>query len=47
MCKGVKKIQEFYPTIKKQYKVKWYKNKICLPFDFAIEELKIILINKK
>lgn len=39
----LKKIQEFYPTLKKQYKVKWCKNKNCLPFDFAIEELKIII----
>jgi very-short-patch-repair endonuclease len=39
----LKKIQEFYPTLKKQYKVKWCKNKNCLPFDFVIEELKIII----
>jgi very-short-patch-repair endonuclease/transposase-like protein len=39
----LKKIQEYYPTLKKQYKVKWCKNKICLPFDFVIEELKIII----
>lgn len=38
-----KKIQEHYPTLKKQYKVKWCKNKNCLPFDFVIEELKIII----
>jgi len=39
----LKKIQEFYPTLKKQYKVEWCKNKNCLPFDFVIEELKIII----
>jgi very-short-patch-repair endonuclease len=39
----LKKIQEYYPTLKKQYKVKWCKNKNCLPFDFVIEELKIII----
>ena len=32
-----------YPTLKRQYKVEWCKNKICLPFDFAIEEFKIII----
>ena len=37
------KMIEFYPTIKKQYKVDWCKNKKYLPFDFAIEELKIII----
>jgi very-short-patch-repair endonuclease len=37
------KIQEFYPMLKRQYKVEWCKNKICLPFDFVIEELKIII----
>ena len=37
------KIKEIYPTIKRQYKVKWCKNKLCLPYDFAIEELKIII----
>ena len=39
----LKKIQDFYPTLKKQYKVEWCKNKNCLPFDFVIEELKIII----
>jgi len=38
-----KKMLEFYPTLKKQYKVEWCKNKNCLPFDFVIEELKIII----
>ena len=37
------KIQEIYPTLKRQYKVEWCKNKICLPFDFVIEEFKIII----
>jgi very-short-patch-repair endonuclease len=41
--KFYEKIKEFYPTIKRQYKVEWCKNKQCLPFDFAIEELKIII----
>ncbi len=41
--KFYKKIKEFYPTIKRQYKVEWCKNKQRLPFDFAIEELKIII----
>jgi very-short-patch-repair endonuclease/transposase-like protein len=39
----LKKIQEYYPTLKKQYKVKWCKNKNCLPFDFVIEKFKIII----
>ena len=39
----LQKIQEFYPTLQKQYKVKWCKNKNYLPFDFVIEELKIII----
>jgi very-short-patch-repair endonuclease len=41
--KFYEKIKEIYPTIKRQYKVEWCKNKLCLPFDFAIEELKIII----
>jgi hypothetical protein len=41
--KFYEKIKDFYPTIKRQYKVEWCKNKQCLPFDFAIEELKIII----
>jgi very-short-patch-repair endonuclease len=41
--KFYEKIKEIYPTIKRQYKVEWCKNKQCLPFDFAIEELKIII----
>jgi very-short-patch-repair endonuclease len=41
--KFYEKIKEFYPTIKRQYKVEWCKNKQRLPFDFAIEELKIII----
>ena len=41
--KFYEKIKEIYPTIKRQYKVKWCKNKLCLPYDFAIEELKIII----
>ena len=41
--KFYEKIKEFYPTIKRQYKVEWCKNKFCLPYDFAIEESKIII----
>jgi very-short-patch-repair endonuclease len=37
------KMKELYPEIKRQYKVKWCKNKLYLPFDFAIEEYKIII----
>jgi very-short-patch-repair endonuclease len=37
------KMQEFYPTIKRQYKVEWCKNKFHLPYDFAIEDLNIII----
>jgi len=37
------KIKELYPEIKRQYKVEWCKNKLNLPFDFAIEEYKIII----
>jgi very-short-patch-repair endonuclease/transposase-like protein len=41
--KFYEKIKEFYPTIKRQYKVEWCKNKFYLPYDFAIEESKIII----
>ena len=41
--KFYEKIKEIYPIIKRQYKVEWCKNKLCLPFDFVIEELKIII----
>ena len=41
--KFYEKIKEIYPTIKRQYKVEWCKNKQRLPFDFSIEELKIII----
>lgn len=37
------KLHEHYNTIKRQYKVDWCKNKKHLPFDFAIEERKIII----
>jgi very-short-patch-repair endonuclease len=33
----------YYPKIKCQYKVDWCKNKFYLPFDFVIEELKVII----
>jgi very-short-patch-repair endonuclease len=41
--KFFEKLKEFYSKIKRQYKVEWCKNKFCLPYDFAIEELKIII----
>ena len=37
------KLHEHYNTIKRQYKVDWCKNKKHLPFDFVIEERKIII----
>jgi len=36
-------LKEKYPTVKRQFKVEWCKKKRCLPFDFAIEELKLIV----
>jgi len=36
-------IKKFYPTLKRQYKVEWCKNKLYLPFDFVIEDLNIII----
>jgi very-short-patch-repair endonuclease len=36
-------LKEIYPTVKRQFKVEWCKNKRCLPYDFAIEEYKIII----
>lgn len=37
------KVKEFYPSLKRQYKVDWCKNVKHLPFDFVIEERKIIV----
>ena len=37
------KLVEYYPTLKRQYKVEWCKNIKHLPFDFVIEERKIII----
>ena len=37
------KMKEFYPSIKRQYKVEWCKNKLHLPYDFVIEDLNIII----
>ena len=34
---------DFYPTVKTQFKVDWCKNIKHLPFDFVIEERKIII----
>jgi very-short-patch-repair endonuclease len=36
-------LKEIYPTVKRQFKVEWCKSKRCLPYDFAIEEYKIII----
>jgi very-short-patch-repair endonuclease len=36
-------LQSRYPTVKRQFKADWCKQKRCLPFDFAIEEHKIII----
>jgi very-short-patch-repair endonuclease len=41
--KFYEKIKELYPSIKRQYKVKWCKNKLYLPYDFVIEDLNIII----
>ena len=37
------KIITFYPLIKQQYKIEWCKNKTYLPFDFVLENDKIII----
>jgi very-short-patch-repair endonuclease len=37
------KLVKKYKTLKRQYKVKWCRNIKYLPFDFVIEELKIII----
>lgn len=37
------KLKEYYSSLKRQYKVEWCKNKKYLPFDFVIEERKIIV----
>jgi len=37
------KLFEYYSTLKRQYKVDWCKNIKHLPFDFVIEERKIII----
>jgi very-short-patch-repair endonuclease/DNA-directed RNA polymerase subunit RPC12/RpoP len=36
-------LKEFYITLERQFKVEWCKNKKHLPFDFIIEERKIII----
>jgi very-short-patch-repair endonuclease len=41
--KFYEKIKEIYPTIKRQYKVEWCKNKLRLPYDFVIEDYNIII----
>ena len=37
------KLITYYPNLIHQYKVEWCKNKTYLPFDFAIENKKIII----
>jgi very-short-patch-repair endonuclease len=37
------KLLELYPTVKRQFKAEWCKQKRCLPFDFVIEEKKKII----
>jgi len=36
-------LKENYSNIKHQYKVEWCKNKTFLPFDFVLEDKKIII----
>ena len=36
-------LKVYYSTLKRQFKVNWCKNIRCLPFDFVIEERKIIV----
>ena len=36
-------LQSRYPTVQRQFKAEWCKQKRCLPFDFVIEEHKIII----
>jgi len=36
-------LKQIYPTIIKEFKASWCKNKRFLPFDFCISELKIII----
>ncbi len=36
-------LKENYPSIKSQYKVDWCKDKKHLPFDFVLEDMKIII----
>ena len=36
-------LQPIYPSVISQFKKSWCKNKSCLPFDFCIPELKIII----
>ena len=41
--KFFERMKELYPTMKRQFKVQWCKNKLYLPFDFVIEDLNIII----
>lgn len=36
-------LKKFYPEVKVQVKYNWCKNNRCLPFDFCIEDLKLII----
>ena len=36
-------LQEIYPTVERQFKAEWCKNKRCLPFDFVIVSSKKII----
>ena len=36
-------LSPYYNNLKQQYKVEWCKNKTYLPFDFVLEEFKIII----
>jgi very-short-patch-repair endonuclease len=36
-------LKSLFPTVIHQYKVNWCKNRQCLPYDFCIPELKVII----
>jgi len=37
------RLKEIYPTVQRQFKADWCKQKLCLPYDFVIEEHKKII----
>ena len=41
--KFLQMLKEVYPTVQHQFKAEWCKRKKCLPFDFVIEDKKIII----